>query len=135
MRTFQRILHACVLGLLAGTVVAQDQQIPFDTQGMVWEILKDSPYAKVWRSEFSQFDRLLAFDVDSVVVVERYVTEMLSAAPTAVAAAKRLIPQVWGQKPEDVAELTASAIAEQRVSPEGQEGLRAFLEKRKPEWA
>jgi len=42
---------------------------------MVWEILKDSPYAKVWRSEFSQFDRLLAFDVDSVVVVERYVTD------------------------------------------------------------
>lgn len=67
--------------------------------------------------------------------VERYVAELLSAAPTAVAAAKRLIPQVWGQKPEDVAELTANAIAEQRVSPEGQEGLRAFLEKRKPEWA
>ena len=67
--------------------------------------------------------------------VERYVAELLSAAPTAVAAAKRLIPQVWGQRPEDVAELTASAIAEQRVSPEGQEGLRAFLEKRKPEWA
>ena len=60
---------------------------------------------------------------------------MLSAAPTAVAAAKRLIPQVWGQTPEDVADLTANAIAEQRVSPEGQEGLRAFLEKRKPEWA
>ncbi len=39
--------------------------------------------------------------------VERYVAELLSAAPTAVAAAKRLIPQVWGQKPEDVAELTA----------------------------
>jgi methylglutaconyl-CoA hydratase len=67
--------------------------------------------------------------------VERYVTEMLSAAPTAVAAAKRLIPQVWGQRPEDVAELTANAIAEQRASPEGQEGLRAFLDKRKPEWA
>jgi methylglutaconyl-CoA hydratase len=32
--------------------------------------------------------------------VARYVTELLSAAPTAVAAAKRLIPQVWGQKPE-----------------------------------
>ena len=67
--------------------------------------------------------------------VDRYVTEMLSAAPTAVAAAKRLIPQVWGQTPEDVADLTANAIAEQRVSPEGQEGLREFLEKRKPEWA
>jgi methylglutaconyl-CoA hydratase len=67
--------------------------------------------------------------------VDRYVTELLSAAPTAVAAAKRLISLVWGHTADEVAELTANAIAEQRVSPEGQEGLRAFLEKRKPEWA
>ena len=67
--------------------------------------------------------------------VQRYVAEILSAAPTAVAAAKRLIPHVWGQRPENVADVTARAIASQRVSPEGQEGLRAFLEKRKPGWA
>ena len=67
--------------------------------------------------------------------VQRYVNEVLSAAPTAVAAAKRLLPQVWGQRPDSVAEVTARAIAAQRVSPEGQEGLRAFLEKRKPGWA
>jgi len=67
--------------------------------------------------------------------VQRYVNELLSAAPTAVAAAKGLIPQVWGRRPEDVADLTAAAIAAQRVSPDGQEGLRAFLEKRTPEWA
>jgi methylglutaconyl-CoA hydratase len=67
--------------------------------------------------------------------VQGYVDEVLGAAPTAVAAAKRLIPQVSGQRPEAVAELTAGAIAAQRVSPEGQEGLRAFLEKRKPGWS
>jgi methylglutaconyl-CoA hydratase len=66
--------------------------------------------------------------------VQRYVDEVLSAAPSAVAAAKRLLPQVWGRRPEEVAALTAAAIAEQRVSAEGQEGLRAFLEKRKPSW-
>jgi methylglutaconyl-CoA hydratase len=66
--------------------------------------------------------------------VQRYVDEVLSAAPSAVAAAKGLLPQVWGRKPADVADLTAGAIAAQRVSPEGQEGLRAFLEKRKPGW-
>jgi methylglutaconyl-CoA hydratase len=66
--------------------------------------------------------------------VRRYVDELLTAAPTAVAAAKRLIPQVAGRRPEEVATLTATAIAEQRVSAEGQEGLRAFLEKRKPSW-
>jgi methylglutaconyl-CoA hydratase len=33
-----------------------------------------------------------------------------------------------------VTDFTAEAIARQRVSPEGQEGMRAFLEKRKPSW-
>jgi len=74
-------------------------------------------------------------DAELDATVARYVTELLSAAPSAIAAAKRLIPQVWGQRPEDVADITAEAIATQRVSPEGQEGLRAFLEKRSPAWA
>jgi methylglutaconyl-CoA hydratase len=67
--------------------------------------------------------------------VDRYIAEALTAAPSAVAAAKRLIPQVWGRAPEDVAALTARTIAAQRASPEGQEGLRAFLDKRQPSWA
>ena len=66
--------------------------------------------------------------------VARYVGEILSAAPTAVAAAKALIPAVAGRTPDDVATLTARTIAAQRGSPEGQEGLRAFLDKRDPSW-
>jgi len=66
--------------------------------------------------------------------VHRYVTEALSAAPTAVAAAKALIPRVWGHSPADALRLTAEAIAAQRVSAEGQEGLRAFLGRTKPGW-
>ncbi len=66
--------------------------------------------------------------------VARYVSEVLSAAPTAVAAAKALIRDVSGKTPEDVATLTARAIAAQRGAPEGQEGLRAFLAKRPPSW-
>lgn len=66
--------------------------------------------------------------------VDRYVTESLSAAPSAVARAKRLIPNVLGRSPSDVMDITAEAIAAQRVSPEGQEGLKAFLEKRTPSW-
>ncbi|MGE0041918.1 MAG: enoyl-CoA hydratase-related protein [Vicinamibacterales bacterium] len=66
--------------------------------------------------------------------VQHYVKEVLSAAPTAVAAAKALIPQVWGRTPADSREITADAIASQRVSPEGQHGLTAFLQKQKPEW-
>jgi methylglutaconyl-CoA hydratase len=66
--------------------------------------------------------------------VNHYVTEGLGAAPTAVARAKALIPKVLGQPPADAMGITAEAIAAQRVSPEGQEGLKAFLEKRTPSW-
>jgi methylglutaconyl-CoA hydratase len=66
--------------------------------------------------------------------VARYVAELLSAAPTGVAAAKALIRLVWGHPAADAMRITAQAIARQRVSSEGQEGLRAFLDKRKPRW-
>jgi methylglutaconyl-CoA hydratase len=66
--------------------------------------------------------------------VTRYVNEALSAAPTAVARSKALIPRVLGRSPADVMDITAEAIAAQRVSPEGQEGLNAFLQKRSPTW-
>jgi methylglutaconyl-CoA hydratase len=66
--------------------------------------------------------------------VARYVNEALSASPTAVARAKALIPRVLGRSPADVMDVTAAAIAAQRVSPEGQEGLNAFLQKRSPGW-
>jgi methylglutaconyl-CoA hydratase len=67
-------------------------------------------------------------------VVQMYVAELLSASPTGIAASKRLIPQVWGRPPADAMAITAEAIATQRVSAEGQEGLRAFLTKAKPSW-
>ena len=66
--------------------------------------------------------------------IDRYVAEALSASPTAVARAKGLIQHVLGKMPGDVIGITADAIAAQRVSPEGQEGLKAFLDKRTPAW-
>lgn len=66
--------------------------------------------------------------------VDEYVREVLSASPSGLAAAKRLIPRVWGHSPADARQITAEAIAAQRVSPEGQDGLRAFLDKRAPGW-
>lgn len=66
--------------------------------------------------------------------VRQYVGEALTASPTAVARAKALIPRVAGRAPADVMAITAEAIAAQRVSPEGQDGLQAFLNKGKPGW-
>jgi methylglutaconyl-CoA hydratase len=67
--------------------------------------------------------------------VSGFVREILSAAPGAIAAAKALIREVWGRSVSDATPVTAAAIAKRRVSPEGQEGLRAFLDKRKPSWS
>ena len=71
-------------------------------------------------------------DLDSRI--ELYVRDLVGAAPGAVAAAKRLIAQVAGVPPAEVADLTAETIARQRVSDEGQGGMRAFLEKRRAPW-
>ena len=57
-----------------------------------------------------------------------------SSAPGAVAAAKQLIAGVAGRPPAEVADLTAETIAAHRVSPEGQAGMQAFLEKRRAPW-
>jgi methylglutaconyl-CoA hydratase len=66
--------------------------------------------------------------------VDGRVREILQAAPGAVAAAKDLVRSVSGHPVEGVQELVCRRIAERRASDEGQEGLRAFLEKRKPGW-
>jgi methylglutaconyl-CoA hydratase len=74
-----------------------------------------------------------AADLDATVA--RYVKELLTAGPEAIAAVKDLIPAVWEQRVDEAAALTARAIALRRVSTEGQEGLKAFLAKRKPAWS
>jgi methylglutaconyl-CoA hydratase len=68
------------------------------------------------------------------LTVEKHVTAFGKAAPSAIKATKALLRQVAGRRPADVLALTVEAIASQRVSPEGQEGMRAFLEKRPPSW-
>ncbi len=66
--------------------------------------------------------------------VERQVDRFLHAAPSAVAATKRLLREIQDRRPADVMALTVEAIATQRASPEGQEGMKAFLGKRRPKW-
>ena len=67
--------------------------------------------------------------------VATYVQELVTGGAEAIAAAKALIPAVWGRSTEDARPITAAAIAARRVSKEGQEGLKAFLEKRRASWS
>jgi methylglutaconyl-CoA hydratase len=71
-------------------------------------------------------------DLDAAV--GRVLDAILSGGPKAVNAAKRLVREVEGRTVDEVADLTVKRIAEIRVTHEGQEGLRAFLERRDPRW-
>ena len=66
--------------------------------------------------------------------IEAIEIEFATAGPGAIAAAKRLIAEVSETTYDQSKALTAGAIATQRTTPEGQEGLRAFLERRPAGW-
>ncbi len=60
---------------------------------------------------------------------------LLAASPAAIAASKALIRRVaHGAVDQDMIADTAARIAAARASADGKEGMRAFLEKRKPAW-
>ncbi len=65
---------------------------------------------------------------DLAAACDRVLAEILAGGPEAVRAAKRLVLDA------PLGDETAQRIAERRASAEGQEGLRAFLEKRAPAW-
>jgi methylglutaconyl-CoA hydratase len=67
--------------------------------------------------------------------IEEIVAALMQTSAAAVSAAKRLVRQVAGRPIDDalVAD-TAERIAAIRASDDGREGVRAFLDKRKPRW-
>ena len=91
-----------------------------------------------------RFDALRALEIGLVEAVEEpadldarvdsLIAAILAGGRQAVNAAKRLVRDVEGRGLDDVTELTVERIARARVSGEGQEGMRAFLEKREPNW-
>jgi methylglutaconyl-CoA hydratase len=69
----------------------------------------------------------VAEDLDATV--RRIVENLHSAGPEAARHAKKLVLE----RPDGLG--TERRIAQRRTSEEGQEGLRAFLEKRRPNWS
>jgi len=66
--------------------------------------------------------------------VERVIEAVLACGPRAVASSKALVSAVATLPPAEAREYVIGAIAAARTGAEGQEGLRAFLEKRQPAW-
>ena len=69
-------------------------------------------------------------------LVGRMLAHLYSSGPAAIVAAKKLIPDIAAARIDDaLMEKVSQRIAEIRVTPEAQEGLSAFLEKRKTAWS
>jgi methylglutaconyl-CoA hydratase len=153
-------VHGAALGGGAGLaatcdiVVAGEQAIFGFTEvklGLLPAVISPFALAKIGRSAArelfltgSRFSAQRAHEIGLVhrvvpeaeldTAVAGYIADILGAGREAVAAAKSMIVDVWSKPSEDVTRITAHAIAAQRTSAEGQEGLRAFLEKRNPAW-
>lgn len=63
--------------------------------------------------------------------VQKKVEAVLQSSPNAIAAVKQLLRDIADKTPQQSAAITTGCIASLRVSIEGQEGIRAFLDKRK----
>ncbi len=66
--------------------------------------------------------------------VDFYIEQSRSSGPLAIGEVKNLIKNLRKMSIEKYKEFTIEKISELRVSQEGQEGINAFLEKRKPKW-
>ena len=70
--------------------------------------------------------------------LERMLVNMLQCGPNAMRVAKRLVLDLsWPERRAlhtDVLGYASKTLADLRITPEAQEGIRAFLEKRKPSW-
>ena len=68
--------------------------------------------------------------------VSRVITEVMTSGPIAVTSAKRMVAELdrWDGDDESLRSWTLDLTSKMRGSPEGQEGLSAFLDGRKPAW-
>ena len=94
--------------------------------------------ARLFESEEAQRGHLVQFvgSGDSCKEhLDHLIKRVLKAGPEAVRETKKLLNFVEeGSSWNDVKQETTKVIAERRVSPEGQEGISAFFEKRAPKW-
>ena len=80
-------------------------------------------------------DEMVADPAGLDAVLDRLATEMAACAPGAVGDVKRLVRDQAGQPiTRALIEASARRLAQARVSPDGREGIDAFLTRRAPAW-
>lgn len=66
--------------------------------------------------------------------VEKLIAQLITSGPNALGICKDLLEKVPQMSLEQAKTYTAESIAALRISDEGQEGMKAFFEKRPPKW-
>jgi methylglutaconyl-CoA hydratase len=93
-------------------------------------------FTSAFARDIGLIDEVVADRAALLEARDRIAAEIRACAPDAVAQSKRLIAHVAGREIDHaLMEDTARRIARARVGAEGQEGVRAFLERRPPPWA
>lgn len=91
-----------------------------------------------------QFDSNIAHEIGLIDIivspeeldskVDYYIEQSKTSGPIAITEVKQLMKNIQKMPINNFKEYTVKKISELRVSEEGQEGINAFLEKRKPNW-
>jgi len=121
------------LGIIPATI------LPFVARRLSTQNLKKLMFSgeRIWTSEAQTIGLvdIVAEDGQCMQVADKLIAELQNVSPNALKACKQLILKVSsGEVNTDSGEYTSAVLAELVESKEGQEGLRAFLEKRKPDW-
>lgn len=154
------VVQGAALGGGVGLTAVADYVVAFDTAvfgfsevliGLVPAVISPYVVAKIGESQarawFLSGTRFSADHARRIGLVHEVISrkdlderlpflrdEFLKAAPYATRKAKELIFNIKGKGLSEVKEYTASLIAELRVGDEGQEGISALMDKRKPRW-
>lgn len=121
------------LGIIPATI------LPFVAKRLSTQNLKKLMFSgeRIWTTEAHTIGLVdfIANDGQRMQVVDKLISELQNVSPHALKACKQLILKVdSGEVNTESSEYTAAVLADLVESEEGQEGLRAFLEKRKPDW-
>ncbi len=142
------LVAACDIALAAEEAVFSFSEVKI---GLVPAVI--SPYVlrrvgeRYGREYFLTGKRLSAREAEACGLVNRVVPradldaevdscvgDLATSGPRALAAAKHLVRTVSEMSLDEAGPATAEMITELRMSEEGQEGMRAFLERRRPAW-
>ena len=91
-----------------------------------------------FNSEYAKETGLIDYVVPEKEIdgkIQKYVELLRSSGPKAIEEVKKLVDACEKMDVEKYKEYTVKKIAELRISKEGQEGINAFLEKRKSKWS